>query len=270
MKFYVKEPMTLQAYLQQHLKCSARQSKRLIDARVVFVNGQRIWMSRHTLQKGDEIEVQEPLSNPSPHAEIPILYTDNDYLIVNKPAGILSNGPNSLETRLQKQTNNPNLRAMHRLDRDTSGCLIYAQHAAAFAALIPVFRAGQICKLYRAIIIGHYPVSQKQITSPIDGQTAVSRVKVLSQNEQLSYLQIQIVTGRTHQIRRHLAALGFPIVGDKQYAGSITLPPHLRQVSRQMLHAYQLSFTNPKSGREISAIAPIPEDFHIVFKALPK
>lgn len=255
----VAAPQPLGEFIRQKLQISARGAKRLLDARVVFVNGRRVWMMHHRLNAGDVVEIQQLAAAPSPKLENLTLYEDADYLIVNKPAGILANGQHSLETQLQNQY--PKIQAVHRIDRDTSGCLIFAKSPAAFAAIVPLFRAGAVQKSYAAIVIGPYPAKVRKITDPLDGQTAISFVTPVKISANASYLNISIVTGRTHQIRRHLTALGCPIAGDKNYGGSKELPPLLRKIPRQLLHAQRVALISPSSGKTIEATAPLPQDF---------
>lgn len=267
-------------FLAHRLQLSKKKAKALLDTRAVLVNGQRVWMARHRLRPGDRIEV--PAAFPRPSTRVPpILYQDDDYLIVNKPAGVLSVGPGSLESHLQAALKLPSLAAVHRLDRDTTGCLLFAKSPAARDAMVPLFAGHRVTKTYRAIVAGRVQPPRGQIGRPLDEQPAVTRYEVLESNELASYLNLVIPTGRTHQIRRHLAGLGHPVLGDTAYGAFArrhvsprrSLVPdriaaYLKAVSRQMLHARILAFHAPGDGRLVRAEAPLPTDFRACLRRL--
>ncbi len=252
---------TLMAFLAAHLKMSNHKAKALLDARRVFVNGQRIWMARHRLDPGDSVEIQDGMAGGPTVSRTAILYESGDYLIANKPAGILANGPQSLESSLRRLLGNPALTAVHRLDRDTSGCLLFAKQAEAEARIRPLFVQHRIRKMYHAIVSGFVPGPEQTITHPIDHRSARTMARTLDTNKQASHLWIELETGRTHQIRRHLVAIGHPLLGDQQYATRRKVSPQERTVRRQMLHAYELSFRHPVTGKPVHAKAPLPDDF---------
>ncbi len=249
-------------FLAAHCACSRRHAKELLDQRLVFVNGRRVWMARHRLQARDAIDLPPAARAAAPAGSAPpILYQDRDYLVANKPAGILANGPHSLETRLQSGLNLPGLAAVHRLDRGTSGCLLCAKNPAAQQAARLQFAARKIEKIYRALVAG--PVRQPHftITHPIAGQAAITEVQVLDANRRASHLRIALRTGRTHQIRKHLLAIGHPILGEPFYAPRREVGPLERRFRRPMLHAFQLNFIQPLSGAAVRCTAPLPADF---------
>ena len=257
---------TLLAFLAAHQQLSNHKAKALLDARRVFVNGQRIWMARHRLEPGDGVEIQEA-DPPSGFTHGPlisretVLYESSDYLIADKPAGMLANGPKSLEFGLRRLLGNPALTAVHRLDRDTSGCLLFAQEAQAEARIRPLFVQHRIRKMYHAIVSGFVPGPEQEITHPIDHRSARTLVRTLDANKRASHLWIELETGRTHQIRRHLVAIGHPLLGDQQYATRREVSPQERTIRRQMLHAYELAFRHPVTGKPVHAKAPLPDDF---------
>lgn len=253
--------------LSDRLRCSKKQARVLLDARQVFVNGQRIWMAKHTLKLKDIIETVRPEPKTQ---KIEILKRVGDLLIVNKPSGMVTNGSSrSLEVRLQHELNNPQVCAVHRLDRDTSGCVIFAANPAAKDVMIPLFKDQRIVKIYRAIAIGRVSDALKTITRDIDGESATTLVNVLDRNREASYLELRIHTGRTHQIRKHLAAMRHPVLGDKEYAGEQRGNPVFRTVPRQMLHACRLIMPDPQGGdTALRVSAPVPEDFQAILKTL--
>ncbi|MBI2440764.1 MAG: RluA family pseudouridine synthase [Lentisphaerae bacterium] len=253
--------VTLLAFLAGRLRMSNRRAKALLDARGVFVNGQRVWMARHRLSPGNRVEVQKELTTGATVARPPVLYESPDYLIVNKPPGLLANGPRSLEESLRRLTACPALRAAHRLDRDTSGCLLFAKHAEAFGRARRLFGQQRVRKLYHAIVSGCVAEPTREITYPIDGRSARTYLTTMAANRQASHLKIELLTGRTHQIRRHLVAIGHPLLGDQQYGTRRELNARERAVRRQMLHAADLSFSHPVTAQLVRAQAPLPADF---------
>jgi len=249
------------AFLAAHLQLSNHKAKALLDARRVFVNGQRVWMARHRLDPGDRVEIQEGLAAGPVVSREAVLYASGDYLIANKPPGLLANGPQSLELGLRRLLGNPALTAVHRLDRDTSGCLLFAQQAEAEARIRPLFVQHRIRKMYHAIVSGFVPDREQEITFPLDHHSARTLVRTLDANKRASHLWIELETGRTHQIRRHLVAIGHPLLGDQQYATRREVSPQERAVRRQMLHAYELAFRHPVTGQPVHGKAPLPDDF---------
>ncbi len=255
-------------FLAQTLRISKRAAKNVLDRRNVYVNGQRIWMARHPLQTGDIVSLPQTLhlvgagKNGKKTDKIAILWKDEHYLIIAKPAGLLSNGAGSVEYRLQQQRQDPTLRIVHRLDRDTSGCLILARSKPDFDAILPLFRQRAISKTYHAIVHGRMQKGQQRISKPLQGHTAVSHVRVLDTCRQASHLAIKIETGRTHQIRIHLSSVRHPVLGDPRYKSPQEDALALRAaVPRQMLHARVLQFPHPFTAERIRVEAPLPPDF---------
>jgi len=269
-KFQVKpheDGSTLLDVLADRLRCSKKQAKALLDGKQVFVNSKRIWMAKHLLERKDIIETVRPESKMQ---KTEILKKKSGLLIINKPAGLVTNGSaKSLEVKLQRELNNPECCAVHRLDRETSGCVIFAKNAAVKEAMIPVFKEQRVVKIYRAIVGGRVSNHLQTITRDIDGQSATTMVNLLDRTKSASYLELRIKTGRTHQIRKHLAAVRHPVLGDKGYAGTKGIEEILRTLPRQMLHAYKLILPNPNRPEEaIRVTAPVPADFKETLKAL--
>jgi 23S rRNA pseudouridine1911/1915/1917 synthase len=223
-------------------------------------------MAKHTLKLKDVIETVRPEAKSK---KIAILKRTGDLIIVNKPSGTVTNDSSrSLEVRLRHELENPQLCAVHRLDRDTSGCVIFAADSRAKEKMIPLFREEQIVKIYRAIAIGRVSDQLKTITRDIDGDSATTLVNVLDRNRDASYLELRIQTGRTHQIRKHLAAVRHPVLGDKDYAGEQRGNPLFRTVPRQMLHAYRLLIPESDDRASLRVTAPVPDDFRAVLNTL--
>ncbi len=258
---------TLIQFLADRLSISKNMAKGIIDRRCVFINNRRVWMARHSLKPGDTITGSFKAEKSADIKNAAILYEDNDYLVVNKPAGIESNGKNSLEQELIARLGAPDLEACHRLDRDTSGCLIFARHAGAKERIIPIFVKNEVTKRYEAIIRGRLPRENMTITAPIDGQKAVTHVRLLDATplaspagSGASHISVSIETGRTHQIRKHLASTGHPVLGEQHYGGGGEVTQGERLIGRQMLHAVEIRFVQPFSGVPVHARAPLPGD----------
>ena len=251
-------------HLAASLALSRRAAKTLLDDRLVFVNGRRIWMAKHLLQTRDVVELLPGgAAAPRPAAPTPvrILFDDPRFLVADKPPRLLTNGEKSLELRLRDQLGLPNLCAVHRLDKDTSGCVLFAKTEEARRALVTQFEDGRVRKLYHALIAGNLPEPQLDIRTPVDRLPAVSHVRQVSAQTRpprCAHVTVAIETGRTHQIRVHLQQLGNPVLGDRQYfnARSAAFP----EVPRQMLHAAELRFTHPETGKPIAVHSPLPRD----------
>jgi RluA family pseudouridine synthase len=252
---------TLQDFLASKLGLSRNRAKSLLDNRAVLVNRRRVWMARHIVENGDVIEVVGSEQPDRAFVDIPVLLEDRDYLVVGKPAGILANGPDSAESLLRESRGEPSLRVTHRLDRDTSGCLLFARGDKAFENAVALFRERKVGKTYRTIVAGRMESARRDIAFPLDGLTARTRIRSISTNMEASYLEAIIETGRTHQIRRHLAMVGHPVLGDRQHGTRLAVSDRQMTIPRQMLHAYVLAFPNPSDGHILRAHAPLPNDF---------
>jgi 23S rRNA pseudouridine1911/1915/1917 synthase len=258
-------------HLSDTLSLSRRAAKNLLDDRMVFINGRRIWMAKHLLQTRDVIELLPEAAPSKKQAStgIPILMDDPLFLVADKPPRLLTNGAKSLETRLQEQLGLPCLRAVHRLDKDTSGCVLFAKQEEIRKALIAQFEEGRIRKLYHALVAGNLPRPLMDVREQIDNLSAISHIRQVSARTKpprCAHVTIAIETGRTHQIRIHLKQIGDPVLGDRQYF--TPLSSAFPEVPRQMLHAYELRFLHPKTGRSLGVTAPLPKDFKIWLQTL--
>ncbi len=270
----VEDGRTLEVVIGERMKLSRRGARRLLDARCVFVNGKRIWMARHQVDSGDRIEVYASLATMPVRTEAPevaqlqVLFEDDRVLVIDKPPGILSNGDGSVEESMRARRKDPSIRAVHRLDRDTTGCLLLARSDAVFDEAVGWFRDGRIRKGYEAIAVGRVRRDLREIASPIDGQSARTRVSVVDATDEASHLRLEIETGRTHQIRKHLEERGHPVAGDKSYGTARETGERLRLLSRQMLHAASLSFPAAAGDAPVVVRAPVPADFRGALKSL--
>jgi RluA family pseudouridine synthase len=250
--------MKLVELLSARYGLSKKKAKALLDRRIVFVNDRRTWIASYEVRPGDRVEVAD---SPSAGQAPAVLFEDGSLLIVDKPAGILSAGPASLETVLRRTTGNKALSACHRLDRDTSGAMALAKTPEALERMEDLFKARKIVKTYLALVSGKVPFSEKTADAPIDGLKSVSHFRTLQALPPASLLEVRIETGRTHQIRKHLQALGLHLVGEKEYSVAAVRKPEFKRAGRQMLHQRALSFRHPFTGSDISVRADLPADF---------
>ncbi len=239
---------------------------------------------RSYLVKGAErIHVQPgelpPLRATPEDLPLEVLYEDADVIAINKPAGmVVHTGAgqhsgtlvNAVLHRFGKLSSvggelRPGI--VHRLDRFTSGVILIARHDAAHRNLAEQFASRQVEKIYVALVHGRLKNDQGRITTPIardpvrrvrmtarldHGRQAITSYQVLKRFDRLTFLEVKIGTGRTHQIRVHLASIGHPVVGDKLYGAPAS------ELGRFFLHARQITFTSPSSAERITVNAPLP------------
>jgi len=206
--------------------------------------------------------------------DIPTIYEDRHVIVFDKPAGILSisKSPDNIEPTVADLLPDPKLLA-HRLDRGTSGVIIGAKDAATHGYLQRQFQERKVHKVYYCIVVGHPKLPEAVIDLPIarnlkspttfridpNGRNSITEYKVIKSNDKYSLLELRPRTGRTHQIRVHLAYIGTPILGDTTYGAHEAL--------RIMLHAHSLEITIPgvEHGERRTFTSPMPEDFERVF-----
>ena len=263
----------LQVFLASKLSLSKRAAKNLLDERVVWVNRRVVWMAHHSLHLGDTVELpgaRLPKNVPAETALVPkirVLVEDDFYLVADKPSGMVSVGEGGMEELLRDQAGLPALQAVHRLDRDTTGCLLMAKTPTAFDAAVEIFKTRRVAKIYQAIVYGRYERAASTINEELDGERAVSHMQREAISKDATFLKIRIETGRTHQIRRHLASMRFPVLGDREHGLKSTRDPRLLTVPRQMLHASGLELPHPLiPGQTIKAHSPLPADFRRCLK----
>jgi len=245
--------------------------KKTIKRGEILINGSTAEGGTWVLpgQEIELIDLETKIPQPFP-LDFEIVFEDNFLAVINKPPGISVSGnkfntiQNAIIGKLSKSTENDALkfpRPVHRLDYSTSGLLLIAKTASALAELGRQFESRQVSKKYRAIVVGKID-KEGVINSPIDGQEAISRFVLLEcthslHTEWISLVDLFPLTGRTHQLRVHMAEAGFPILGDKKYGpGEKAL-----QGKGLFLAAIELSFTHPFSKKQVAFQVPQPEKF---------
>ena len=253
------------------LNISKNKAKDLIDQKIVFVNGKKIWMAQSPVLPRDTVEIKQSdqkSTKVKTNDKIKIIYQDSDLIAINKPAGIISVGEKNSAEHLIQQQLKVKIFPLHRLDKDTSGVLIFAKNKEAETLITQMFKTRSLDKTYLALCHGKFPTKLIEINQPIDGKTARTFIKIISKNSKSSYLKINIETGRTHQIRKHLNFVKFPLIGDKSYQLKSDLNEIDLIADRQMLHAFSLSFINPITKKQLNLKADIPNDFKVCVQKL--
>ncbi len=260
--------------------------------------GQGIEVEGGGSEAGDEPDVGESI--PEAMAmPLDIAYEDEHLLVINKPAGLVvhpgaGNPGGTLQNGLLAYA--PELAALprsgilHRLDKDTSGLLIVARTLPAYTRLIEALEARDITREYRALCAGpmtaggvvdaeitrHPSQRTKMAVTGSGGRVAVTHYRVLGRFPHHTFIAVRLDTGRTHQIRVHMAHVRHPVVGDPAYSGRLSVPAGatpafataLRGFRRQALHAHRLQFAHPADDRVVELTAPLPADFRALLAAL--
>lgn len=287
--------MRLDRYLTALLPDTSRTViQKLIEDREVLVNGHTS-KSGYALKIGDKVQLKSvdlhaKNTSITPNSlPLDIIYEDEDLLVVNKTAGMvihpapghrddtLVNALAAYYPDIVKEASGVRPGIIHRLDKDTSGLIIIAKNAVAHAALAGQMKRHEIIKRYLALVEGVVTLDQGSIDAPIGrnprhrqqmtvtvvkSREARTHFRVLQRFSRHTLLLLELETGRTHQIRVHLHAIGHPVVGDPVYgSGSINRGLSL---NRQFLHAFQLKFTHPTTGDAIYLEAPFPQDLQAV------
>ncbi len=271
----------LDNYLAREMKGAPRPLiYRLIRTGQVRINGRRSAPSSK-LCAGDELRIPDNISlaapaAAAPPATLPVIYEDSAFLAVNKPSGMAVHGgtatAHGVVERLRTTHDGQFLELAHRLDKSTSGVLLLAKKSSALRGVQSRWRARQVNKIYHALVFGKWSRRAAVISLPLkrtahgiggmvakDGRPALTRTTLLEAFPAAAMVRADIITGRTHQLRIHLAAVGLPIVGDDKY-GDFAANRKLG-AKRTMLHASVLSFEHPLTGEKLDLRAPLPDDF---------
>lgn len=259
---------------------SRKRAKKLIDAGSVSVNGRIEKMASRLVAAGERIEFAEEDKAPAEKPpKLKALYMDDWLVALDKPPGLVS-GPTKDQSRpyaekLAKTAFGNELTLLHRLDRDTSGVLLFGRTRAANAALLEAFKKREIEKRYLALCAGRTQAQfsdvchlkevegSRVVVAHSGGVRAETDFTTIATAHGWSLVEARPKTGRMHQIRAQLARLGHPIAGDGVYGGAAAVVRGCEEflVGRQLLHARHLAFTHPGTGVRIEIGSPVPEDF---------
>jgi 23S rRNA pseudouridine955/2504/2580 synthase len=265
---------------------------RVIRSGEVRINKGRVQADTRVAE-GDDVRLppvrmaEKPAGPQAPAREFPILLEDEHLLAIVKPAGVAVHGGSGVSSGVIEQLRRSRptakfLELVHRLDKETSGILLLAKKRSALTALQDQFRSRDTGKIYAAAVLGIWPENLKVIDLALhkgldaagerhvrvvpadheDGRRSITLVKVLQRRPDFTLLDVTIKTGRTHQIRVHLAHSGHPIVGDPKYGDFVRNKLFAKQhrYERMFLHARQLAFDHPATGERITLQAPLPAD----------
>jgi 23S rRNA pseudouridine1911/1915/1917 synthase len=263
---------------------SRAQAQRLIDEGKVTVDGV-VRPKSHRVMPGERVAVEIPEAESGEPAEVPfeVVYEDDHLMVVDKPAGVVvhpapgHSGPTLAEALADRAAGGEPERAgiVHRLDRDTSGLMIVAKSEEAHRRLQRMIRRREVTREYLALVSGAPPSDSGTVDAPIGrdrlkrttvssrtdrARPAVTHFEVLERLARTSLLRVRLETGRTHQIRAHLAAIGHPMCGDRQYGGEAC--GRRLGLERQFLHSASLMFNHPFTGAQVACESKPPADLH--------
>jgi 23S rRNA pseudouridine1911/1915/1917 synthase len=262
--------------------------QKLTDKQKIFVNDKHA-LASHKLKKGDivsfEFDNEKKLQIEPEKIKLGIIYEDDDVIIVNKQPGIVvhpsyghptSTLLNALMAR-SKGKYNPYL--VHRLDKDTSGLIIFAKNEKSKISISKQLQKRTVKKVYLAAVKGIIVENKGRIEAPLGRspqnrklmsvnalakKMAISEFKVLARRDGYTLVEVRIITGRTHQIRSHMKYINHPVVGDRQYGGS-EVSVDGKKYDRQMLHARRVTFTHPRTSRAVEFEAELPNEMKKIF-----
>ena len=288
-----EKPERLDVYLSEKLDKTRSAVKKLVEDKNVTVNG-KVEKAGKTLKEGDEITVVLPdpvkLDLEAENIPLDIIYQDEDIAIINKPQGMTvhaGNGVhgstlvNALLYHLDSLSGiNGVIRPgiVHRIDKDTSGLLVVAKNDAAHVSLSEQIKNKTCRRIYLALVegvvkendgvidtfIGRSDKNRTMMAVKSDGRRAVTHYKVIRRYKDYTLMEFSLETGRTHQIRVHTKYLGHPVVGDPVYG----YKTQKFRLNGQLLHAFRLELTHPKSGERMVSEAPLPDYFRAVLAKL--
>ena len=269
-------------------------ARRLIEIGGVHLSARRMRRCSETVCTGDKIEVYVdalPL-DPAPLNHTRVIYRDQDLIVIDKPAGMPTQPTparykgtvyaelQKLLADTQRRSRRPSIGMVQRLDQDTSGVMVFSIHSRAHKKMTEQFLNHVVHKTYWALIDGIPDTAEGKFSSQLarrrstnlmvsvakGGKPAETRYRLLQSMNDVSMVEIDLVTGRSHQIRVHFSEAGMPLLGDHAYGG----PQRVGEVfiPRQMLHARSLAFSHPVTGKEMIFTSSLPEDFSSVLQSL--
>ena len=294
----------LDAYVASVTDLTRSAAVRLIEEGQITVNG-KAPNKKEKVKAGDCVAVSLP--EPEPDEAVPqnipldIIYEDEDILVVNKPCGMVvhpaaGNPDGTLVSAILYHCGDslsgiggvirPGI--VHRIDKDTSGLLVVAKNDAAHLALSEQLKVHRVRRVYHAIAIGNLKEDAGTVDAPIGrhptdrkrmavlrgaeahARDAVTHYRVVERFDGMCHIECQLETGRTHQIRVHMASLGHPLLGDPVYGGANHrfCQNHAALIHGQCLHAAELSLIHPRSGEEMHFECPLPEDMERILTIL--
>jgi 23S rRNA pseudouridine955/2504/2580 synthase len=266
---------------------------RVLRTGEVRVNSRRV-EATYRLQLGDRVRIPPIRIAPStprraPPAELPVVFEDDSLLVVDKPAGIAVHGGSGVSFGVIERLRSARpqarfLELAHRLDRETSGLLVLAKRRPALLALHAALRDGRVRKRYLVLVKGNWPDDKRSVSLPLrksltrSGERRVSvdragreAVTIFRRARALpgyTLLEAELMTGRTHQIRVHLAHLGFPILGDDKYGDfELNRAAGKRGLKRMFLHAAELELQHPTTGEPMRFASPLPSELEAFLSA---
>ncbi len=270
-----------------------------------WINSQQILLNKKNtktkviVRAGDQIDIKVTITanNTYEPIDIPldIIYEDEELIVINKPAkqivhpgagnptGTLLNG---LIYKYPKSKILPRAGIVHRLDKDTTGLMVIAKTLPTYYKLVENIKNRTIIRIYEAICygileipgkitepIGRHPTNRTKMSVNLKGKPAETRFEIIKKLKNFTWLKLQLITGRTHQIRVHLSHIRHPIVGDQTYANNrniknLAISTAINKLGRQALHARQLSFTHPITKKELSFKTELPKDIRQLINIL--
>lgn len=282
---------------------SREQLKRWIKEGRLTLDGEMVSKPNHKVLGGEKVALEaqlevhiEAVPQPIP---LDIVYEDEHVLVLNKPADLVvhpgAGNPrgtvlNGLLHHAPELETLPRAGIVHRLDKDTTGLMVVAKSPLAYNSLVEQLSERKVTRIYDAIVqgelisggtieknIGRHPKDRKCMAAlDVGGKPAVTHYRVAERFRGFTHVKVKLETGRTHQIRVHMAMIGHPLLGDPVYGGRLKLPKamapefveQLRAFKRQALHAGKLGFIHPESGKPVSFTAPMPEDMALLIDLL--
>ena len=255
---------------------SRRQARVLLDIGGVFVGGRRVKVAGRPMHKGEEVvavmggalaratKKTGRAARQADERELPaytVVFEDDDVVVVDKPSGLLTaptpeSDRNNLADQLKRRPGAAPVFVVHRIDLETSGLVVFAKTDDANRELSRRFRDHDLERVYLAVVAGSFPDAVKRIDRPVGGRSAVTHVEIRERfGDRATLLACRLETGRTHQIRIHMAELGTPVIGDGRYGRPFSPAP-----PRMALHATTLSFAHPRTGAPLSLESAWPAD----------